>query len=142
MHLRQHIGEVADFLNVPAADRPAWVDRVDAMIGRGDDAGVRDELTPRVPARKKGRPTPKDRITPFLEYLNRFSDAVRHDESERRNWPIGSGEVESIQQLGPQPRLKLPGAAWLKPNLNAIAGLRFARLSGWREDCWKDQSAA
>ena len=47
-----------------------------------------------------------------------------------------------IHRQGPQPRLKLPGAAWLKPNLTAIAGLRAGRLSGRRKNCWHDRSAA
>ena len=142
MHLRQHIGEVADFLRIPDERRAAWVDRVDATIGRGDVDAIRDELRAHIPARIAGRPPPMDRISPFLQYIDRFRDCVRYDDYEANNWPIGSGEVESLHRQGPQPRLKLPGASWLKPNLNAMAGLRATRLSGRWQNCWDHQIAA
>ncbi len=142
MHLRQHIGEVADFLNVATADRPAWIARIDAAIGRGAVDAVRNELREHVPRRTRGRPPPRDRVTPLLDYLERFRDCTHYDLYEARGWPIGSGEVESLHRQGPQPRLKLPGASWMRSNLNDMAGLRAARLTGRWENCWEPRMAA
>lgn len=142
MHLRQHIREVAEFLGVHVRDRDAWTERIDTMIGRGDVDAVIEELQPEIPQPTKGQAPPKDRISPFIEYLRRFRECTRYDEFEKHNWPIGSGEIESLHRQGPQPRLKLPGASWLRPNLNAMAGLRAARLSGRWAAAWEDRLAA
>jgi hypothetical protein len=142
IHLREHIGAVAEFLKVPTEGRKAWVDQIDAMIGHGDVDVVREQLRAHVPRRAKGRPPPKDLVSPFLGYLERFRDCVHYDEYEAKGWPIGSGEIESVHRQGPQPRLKLPGASWRKPNLNAMGGLRAARLSGRWENCWEDRMVA
>lgn len=142
MHLRQHIGEVGEFLKIDAALRPAWVDQIDRRIGRGEVGDVIADLKSHIPERRRGQAPPADRVTPFIEYLTRFADCMNYDDYQARGWPIGSGEVESLHRQGPQPRLKIPGASWHRDSLNDMAGLRAGRLSGQWEEYWRTPDAA
>ena len=54
----------------------------------------------------------------------------------QKDYPIGSGEIESAHRHVVQQRLKLPGAWWKKSNAQPILNLRTIRANQCWESYW------
>jgi hypothetical protein len=133
-HLKDHLYEVAEALDVDAGQRKAWIapwfDRLSA--GATDD--VMTDLT------KLSEQTGEAKIETLLGYLKRFGDAIGYDAFRRAGFPVGSGEIESAHKSLPQQRLKLPGACWHPDSLNPMMALRVVRANGWWDEFWEDRT--
>lgn len=129
-HLKTHFFETAEALGIEDALRPRWVRAFMDRLHQGDSDGVLEDL------RELLEETRCDRLRRFIEYLERFADAVHYDLYEDKGWPLGSGEVESAHRFIPQERLKLPGACWHPNNVNPMLALRVIRANGWWADLW------
>lgn len=141
-HLREHLFEVADHLDIAASQRRNWVDVLDSAIGKGWSWRVINELRTLVPASTSETPNESHPVAIFIRYLQRFEACVHYDSYEQRGWPIGSGEIESGHKQVPQARLKIAGAAWTPENLNNMAGGRALRASGLWQTYWSEREAA
>jgi hypothetical protein len=133
-HLKEHLYETADAMGLRADARDAWVDRIVALLDGGNAPSVLNDL-----ASHRGRG--KTRVARLHRHLSRFADAVHYAAYRARNWPMGSGEVESAHRYIPQKRLKLPGASWSPMTINPMLALRVMRANGWWRDFWRQQSA-
>jgi hypothetical protein len=52
-------------------------------------------------------------------------------------WPIGSGSVESANQLVVQERMKGPGMHWAEANVNGMLALRNAICNDRWDEVWR-----
>jgi hypothetical protein len=134
-HLKDHLYEVAEALNVEAVQRKAWITPWFDRLSAGAVEDVMTDLT------KLSDQTGEAKIATLMGYLARFGDAVCYDAFRRAGWPVGSGEVESAHKSVPQQRLKLPGACWHPDSLNPMMALRVVRANGWWDDFWDDRTA-
>lgn len=134
-HLKDHLYDVAEALDVEAAQRKTWITPwVDRL-----SAGATDEVL--ADLAELFEQTGEVKIETLTGYLERFGDAVCYDAFRRAGWPVGSGEVESAHKSVPQQRLKLPGACWHPDSLNPMMALRVVRANGWWDDFWDDRTA-
>ena len=69
-------------------------------------------------------------------YLSNRCDTLDYASALAAGLPIGSGLIESAHKHVLQARLKLPGAAWLQPNAEAIAQLRVFRSNDRWDELW------
>ncbi|MDM8557183.1 hypothetical protein QUF75_20885, partial [Desulfococcaceae bacterium HSG7] len=67
---------------------------------------------------------------------DRFDDALNYNRFKEKNYPIGSGEIESAHKSVPQKRLKIPGATWHPDSIDPMPALRILRADDWWEDFW------
>ncbi len=130
-HLKTHLFETAEALGIEGALRPRWVRSYLDRLHQGDSEGVLDDLRDLLKA------TSCQRLKRFIDYLERFADAVHYDLYEKKGWPLGSGEVESAHRFIPQERLKIPGACWHPDRVNPMLALRVVRVNGWWGDFWQ-----
>ena len=129
-HLKSHFFDTAEALGIEKELRPRWVQTWMDRLHKGDSDGVLRDL------RKLQREAGCDRLRRFIDYLDRFADAVSYDEYEQAGWPQGSGEVEAAHRIVPQPRLKIVGACWHPDSVNRMLALRVVRANDWWEDFW------
>lgn len=142
-HLRHHFFETAAVLGYSQGFATGWVEKHIDKIAQGKVGLVLAELNGLL---STFEPPPEDdphpektsygRLNRLIKHLERFYNCVDYDEYENKDWPIGSGEVESAHRYVPQARLKLPGACWREENLNPMCALRVMRANGWWDDFW------
>ena len=77
-----------------------------------------------------------DGIMPKSRCQRVDSFTVSHPTRLERGLPIGSGEIESAHRYVIQERLKLPGAWWTPPNVEAMLALRLNRANREWGDYW------
>lgn len=130
-HLRSHLYETADAIGLRDRQREEWVSHKIVLLDMGDIEAAFAELRAH-----KGRG--KKRVGQLLKHLERFKDALAHDEIRAAGLPVGSGEVESAHRTIPQKRLKLPGAWWRADTVNKMLGLRVLRANGWWDTYWRN----
>lgn len=70
----------------------------------------------------------------MIGYIKRFRDAINYSELKEKDYPIGSGEIESAHKSVPQKRLKIPGATWNPTSIDPMLALRVLRADDWWED--------
>ncbi len=129
-HLRQNLYETAEDLSLEGIDRPLWVQEIVSGLWEGDQAGVFARLDQLV---EEG----SDRARQLVGFLRRFSDSLDYAGFSDRDWPLGSGEIESAHRSIPQQRLKLPGAWWRPDNVEPMLALRIVRANRWWGDFWE-----
>jgi hypothetical protein len=134
-HLKTHFFETAEALGIEEALRPRWVGAFMDRLHQGDSDDVLEDL------RNLLKETRCDRLRRFIEYLERFADAVHYDLYEERGWPLGSGEIESAHRFIPQERLKIAGACWHPDSVNPMLALRVMRANGWWGRFWEWKKA-
>lgn len=129
-HLRKHLFETAEQLGYGKEEQYSWVHSLLDSISRGNVLDVLKDL------RARQEVQPNNRLRQFINYLDRFKDAVNYDHFKELGYPIGSGEVESAHRSIPQKRLKVAGACWHPDSLNPLLALRVLRANGWWDDYW------
>lgn len=134
-HLKSHLFETAEELEVPPERRPAWVADALGLIDAGDVADVIAGL--------QGLNGPgRERAQRLAGYLTRFQDALGYVDAYNQGLPLGSGEIESAHRYIPQKRLKIPGACWSPETIQPMLALRVLRANGWWNDFWQRRSAS
>lgn len=132
---------VGDYLAAaaPAAD-PDYLTRQKSALCHGQAAAVIAELAARrEPAATPAADAP---VRAAHRYLSNRSDQLDYPAALARDLPIGSGLIESGHKHVLQKRLKIPGAAWLRPNCAAIAHARAVRANGGWPAYWDDLALA
>ena len=132
---------VGDYLAAaaPAAD-PDYLTRQKSALCQGRSAAVLAELaTRREPAATLEADAP---VRAAHRYLSNRSDQLDYPAALARDLPIGSGLIESGHRHVLQKRLKIPGAAWLRPNCAALAHARAVRANGGWPAYWTDLALA
>lgn len=139
-HLKSHIYDTATELGMDDGVRERWCQTMLDRIWHGEASAVLVDL------RALHASGGNERLRRFVEYLERFEDAVDYQQLVDAGWPIGSGEVESAHRYIPQARLKIPGACWAVDNVNPMLALRLLKANGWWDEYWANdedhQSAA
>ncbi len=147
-HLKSHVHECAQLLSdVDALDIPidTWVDavmdtihkgHVDQVLAQNQDRHTQMEEVVAELADDSQEASAYERLGRLIKHLRRFYNCVDYQAYEDKDWPIGSGEVESAHKTVPQGRLKKPGACWKEQNLNPMCALRTLRANGWWDDFW------
>jgi Uncharacterised protein family (UPF0236) len=131
-HFARHGTYLVDFFHVceylaaaaPAA-QPDWLDTQKQRLRTNQLAAVLAALA----ARQEPLACPEENapVRAAHRYLSNRSDQLDYAAALAADLPIGSGMIESGHRHLFHRRLKIPGAAWLRPNAEAIAHTRCAR---------------
>jgi len=130
-HLRDHFYDTAEKMGIPKDERSKWAEPQINKISNGEVAQIRGELL------SENDRSPCDRLKRLIGYLDRFEDAMNYNRFKEKNYPIGSGEIESAHKSVPQKRLKIPGATWHPDSIDPMLALRILRADDWWEDFWE-----
>ena len=130
-HLKDHLYATSESIGIKKKLRAAWVEHRLQKISNGDVDAVLEDL--------KGDNTkkPHQRLTRLIGYIERFKHSLDYHHYKTKDYPIGSGEIESAHKSIPQKRLKLPGASWLSESINPMLSLRILRANGWWDEFWE-----
>jgi hypothetical protein len=132
-HLASHLNEAADAAGKSNRERYNWVSEKLKQCHQGAAVEVIEEC-------QKHRGRGKKRATQLGRYINKFKDSVNYDEFEKKGYPIGSGEGESLHRTLSQKRMKLPGAWWSEQNVNPMLALRVIRQNNWWDEFWAEKA--
>ena len=132
-HLASHLNETADKAGKSKQERDAWVEAKLQQCHDGKADQVIDECRSH-----KGRG--KTRATRVAGYIDKFKSSVNYGEFEKKGYPIGAGEGESLHRTLSQKRMKLPGAWWSECNVNPMLALRVVRMNDWWIEFWAEKS--
>ncbi|MCK5680862.1 hypothetical protein KAI46_08650 [bacterium] len=133
-HLKDHLYETADELGIAKNKRAAWVEPHLKSISEGNVETTLRELV------EMNAENPNDRLRRLIGYIKRFIEALDYNKFKAKDYPIGSGEIESAHKSIPQKRLKIPGASWKPDSINPILALRVLRADDWWEDFWNQRA--
>lgn len=133
-HLKDHLYETAEELGIAKNKRAAWVVPHLKSISKGNAAATLTELV------EMNAEKPNDRLRRLIGYIKRFIEALNYNEFKAKDYPIGSGEIESAHKSIPQKRLKIPGAGWKPESVNPMLALRVLRADNWWEDFWNQRA--
>ena len=122
------------------AEQPDYLRRQKAALC----AGQSDALIAELAARLEPPATPEAEapVRAAHRYLSNRRDQLDYPGALARLLPIGSGLIESGHRHILQKRLKIPGAAWLRPNAEAIAHARALRANGGWLTYWSSLDQA
>lgn len=121
-------------------DAPDWLERQKQRLRHNHRAALIAELAGRrEPAELPDEDAP---VRLAHRYLSYRSDSLDYASAIAAGLPIGSGLIESGQRHILQRRLKLPGAAWSRPNAEAIAHACAIRANGLWDAYWSNNPAA
>jgi hypothetical protein len=132
---------VGDYLAAAApADQPDYLTRQKTALCQGHAESVLAELA----GRREPAATPEKEapVRAAHRYLSNRSDQLDYPSALARDLPVGSGLIESGHKHLLQKRLKIPGAAWLRPNCAALAHARAVRANGGWPAYWDDLALA
>lgn len=127
-HLKDHLYDTAEALEINRKDRPLWVEPRLRAISDGNVESILREFE------EENKKNPNDRLKRLIGYLTRFNDALDYNNYKFKGYPIGSGEIESAHKSIPQKRLKIPGASWNPASIDPMLSLRILRANNWWED--------
>ena len=133
-HLASHLNEAADAAGKSKLQRHEWVGDKLKQCHQGAAAQVIRECQ-----KHKGRG--KKRATQLGGYISKFEASVNYDAFEKKGYPIGAGEGESLHRTLSQKRMKLPGAWWSVRNVNPMLALRVVRHNNWWDEFWAEKSS-
>ena len=127
-HLCEYLGAAAPAC--AADDAGAWLDTQKGSLKANRAGAVLAALAPCLEAGCDGPVADCDR------YLRNRLSHLDYQGALERGLPIGSGEIESAHRYVIQERLKLPGAWWAPPNVEAMLALRLNRANREWGDYW------
>ncbi len=130
-HLKSHFYETAHELGIDKKLQQAWVNTHRDRLWNNEVETVIANL------KNLYQQTKNDRVRRLINYLIRFADAVDYGCFKEKDWPVGSGEVESAHRYVPQERLKIAGACWHPETVNPMLALRVVRANGWWDTFWQ-----
>ncbi|OFX17976.1 MAG: hypothetical protein A2Z18_07830 [Armatimonadetes bacterium RBG_16_58_9] len=130
-HATQHLWEIANAWHGDGSRKAKnWVRRNEPRL-------MEDGIEPVIASIRQWQPvdTESERIKrENLHYFSTNSKRMRYATFKDRDYPIGSGSVESACKQYGQGRLKQPGMRWKEPGIEAIAFLRSATLNRRSKD--------
>ncbi len=132
-HLKDHLYETAEELGIAKNKRAAWVEPHLKSVSEGNAETTLRELV------EMNAENPNDRLRRLIGYIKRFIEALDYNNFKAKDYPIGSGEIESAHKSIPQKRLKIPGAGWKPESINPMLALRILRADDWWEDFWNQR---
>ena len=131
-HVKKHFRETAEALGIDEGARKKWVRSFTELLWVDDWEDQVDIVLGRLRALQST--AENDRLRRLINFLDAYSDAVAFGEFLAKNWPTGSGKVESAHRHLVQERLKLAGACWLVENINPMMALRVIKTNGWWDE--------
>lgn len=118
---------VCEYLAAAVPNQPAWLEAQKQRLRTNQLAAVLAELAAR--CEPLACPDDKAPTRAALRYLSNRAGQLDYAAALAAELPIGSGLIESGHRHIFHRRLKLPGAAWLRPNAEAIAHTRCLRAN-------------
>lgn len=131
-HVCEYLAAAAPGIRPGAPEQ--WRETQQKRLKRGASAQVIKELAACVePAATPEEQAP---VRAAHRYLSNRPETLDYASALAADLPIGSGLIESGHKHVLQARLKIPGAAWVLSNAEAIAQLRVLRANNHWEDLW------
>jgi hypothetical protein len=129
-HICEYLGAAAPACAANDAGAGAWLEAQKDRLKASQADAVLAALAPGLEAGYDGPVADCDR------YLRNRLSQLDYRGALERGLPIGSGEIESAHRHVIQERLKLPGAWWTPPNVEAMLALRLNRANREWGDYW------
>lgn len=131
-HVSQYLAAAAPTCRPTAPEQ--WRHTQQKRLKRGASGQVINELA----AHREALTVPEENspVRAAHRYLSNRPDTLDYPAALAAQLPIGSGLIESGHKHVLQARLKLPGAAWLKENAEALAQLRVLRANHRWSELW------
>ncbi len=118
-------------------DPSAWLERQKAHLKANRSAEVLAALALyREPEQVEDRDAP---VRSAHRYFSNRRNQLDYQGALQREWPIGSGEIESAHRYIVQQRLKRPGAWWLACHAEHMLALRLNRANHQWDRYWQDR---
>lgn len=133
-HCKEHIHKVANLQYVDdEAKRQAWIESTMGRLHFGEVESVRWGLQRMKPS---GSEAGKE-IEKLITYLGNNSHRIDYAAAKKRQFPCGSGGIESANKAICHTRLKRSGAWWIEENANTLLALRCAKCNGTLDSLYK-----
>jgi hypothetical protein len=133
-HASEHVWQTAHKLFADDGAATAWADQALALMrdegGSGLFAWLQEQLTGR-------RGQARQALQALLTYVRTKQHLMEYPNDRARDWPIGSGMIESTGKQLVGGRLKGPGMHWTEAGALAVTALRATDLNGTWHDYWK-----
>jgi hypothetical protein len=140
-HFALHGNYLVDFYHVSeylaAAAQPGqagWLEKQQQRLKNNQHELVMAELEKRV--EPEGTPEENAPVRAAHRYLGNRRHVMDYKTALEQGLPIGSGMIESAHRYILQSRLKVPGAAWLRGNAQALAHARASRANQLWDSYW------
>lgn len=136
-HVKKHFRETAEALGIDERARKKWIRSFTELLWVDDEAvdDWEDQVDIVLERLRALQSTAEnDRLRRLINFLDAYSDAIAFGEFLAKDWPTGSGKVESAHRHLVQERLKLAGACWLVENINPMMALRVIKTNGWWDE--------
>ena len=123
-HVSDYLAAAAQTLARPGQAKP-WLDRQQGRWLNNQLGKVLRSLHPH----QEPEGTPEAPVRAAYRYLSERADHLDYKTARQKDWPMGSGEIESGHRHVVQQRLKLSGGWWKETNAGARLNLRVARAN-------------
>lgn len=133
-HMCQYLFEAAIWCD--GINPEGWLEEKKDMMKRGKVQAVLEELKTKLS--QIGKPKKDNGLVRCVRYMEKRIQYMNYLEAKKKDFPIGSGEIESSHKHVVQKRMKIAGAWWKQDNANAMLQLRTARANGY----WEVKKAA
>ncbi len=132
-HASQRLATISEALNIDAAARSAWSERVRKLLLQPGGWGRAMRSVAKMKLLHGYLPSKADDARKAERYLRRYRRYMNYSELKAADLPCGSGIVESACKQIVTERMKLSGMRWKKPGAQRIMTLRSISLSKtWR----------
>jgi hypothetical protein len=138
-HANEHVWETGRCLESDSAAASAWSRTAETLLYEQGGTGlVSWLLTER--GRRRGRQ--RKVLESLIQYVQPKLDRTDYPSYRQRDWPIGSGMIESTARQLVGLRLKGPGMHWCVEGATAMTALRAQDLNGCWHSFWKSLTLA
>lgn len=126
-HCKEHIFKVANIhYSQDESQKQAWVESTMGRLFFGEV----DSVIWGLKRMKPSSDNDKKEIETLITYLSKQKGRINYQKAKRRQFPIGSGGIESSNKAICHTRLKRSGAWWKVKNANTILAIRSAKENG------------
>ncbi|MGE4000658.1 MAG: hypothetical protein AB7I48_10595, partial [Planctomycetaceae bacterium] len=133
-HASEHVWDCGKALKEDSGQAAAWVHQALSLMAEQGGEGLLNGLLAQRPELRGSKRPALDRLIHYVQPRLGRMDYPRY---RARNWPIGSGMIESTGKQLVGGRLKGPGMHWCPHGATAVTALRTQDLNGRWHTFWK-----
>jgi hypothetical protein len=138
-HANEHVWDTGRHLESDQAAAAAWSRTAETLLYEQGGTGLVAWL---LAERRRYRKKKRQVIDSLIQYVQPKLDRTDYPAYRQRDWPIGSGMIESTARQLVGLRLKGPGMHWCAEGATAMTALRAQDLNGCWHTFWKSLTLA
>jgi len=133
-HASQHVWECGKSLHADCQPAAAWVDQALTLMSEQGGEDLLNWLLPQRPPLRKAK---RQALDALIHYVQPRLDRMDYPRYRQKEWPIGTGMMESTGKQLVGLRLKGPGMHWQPHGATAITALRAQDINQYWHTFWK-----